>query len=102
MLKRNKQVIIRLTDKEYETLHTKADTAGISMNLFIRRLIDGCKIRPRPPDSYKELAREIAAVGNNLNQITHLANSTGYISPEQIQRVTALMSQIWQLVQERV
>ena len=102
MLIRKKKCTFRLTEEEYAKMCHKALTAGMKIEPFIRSLLDGCEIRPRPPDSYKELAREIAAVGNNLNQIAHLANSTGYISPEQIERVAILMSQIWKLVQERV
>lgn len=102
MLKRNKQVIIRLTESEYAALREKADAAGLKVSPLIRRLIEGCEVRPRPPDSYKDLARELSAIGNNINQITHLANSTGYVSRAQIEQLTSLMAQVWQLVQERI
>ena len=49
------------------------------MEPFLRALVSGCTIRERPPDSYKALAAQVAAVGNNLNQLTRLANSTGKI-----------------------
>lgn len=102
MLKRNKQVIIRLTEHEYAALRKKADAAGLKVSPLIRRLIESCEVRPRPPDSYKDLARELAAIGNNINQITHLANSTGYASRAQIEQLAGYMAQVWQLVQERV
>lgn len=102
MLKRNKQVIIRLTESEYAALRKKANAAGLKVSPLIRCLLSGCEIRPRPPDSYKDLARELSAIGNNINQITHLANSTGYVSRSQIEQLAGYMAQVWQLVQERV
>lgn len=101
MLKRNKQVIIRLTEREYAALREKADAAGLKVSPLIRRLIEGCEVRPRPPDSYKDLAREIAAVGNNINQAVHLANCKGYLSREQIEYLSVQMAQIWRLVREQ-
>ena len=102
MLKRNKQVIIRLTESEYAALREKADAAGLKVSPLIRRLIEGCEVKPRPPDSYKDLARELAAIGNNINQAVHLANSTCYISRTQIEYLSDQMTEVWRLVQERV
>lgn len=79
MLKRQKQVTVRFTEKEYIQLKSKCDAAGMKMEPFLRALVSGCTIRERPPDSYKALAAQVAAVGNNLNQLTRLANSTGKI-----------------------
>lgn len=101
MLKRNKQVIIRFTDSEYTDLRNKADAAGLKMSPLIRQIITGCEIKPRPPDCYKDLVREIAAIGNNINQITHLANSTGYVSRTQVEKLAELMKEIWRLVREQ-
>lgn len=72
------------------------------MEPFVRSLVDGCEIKPRPPDSYKDLARELSAIGNNLNQIAHIANRTGQVTQRQLQQATDLMRQIWTLVQERI
>jgi len=101
MLKRNKQVIIRLTEGEYAALRDKANAAGLKISPLIRRMINDCTIKPRPPDSYRELVREIAAVGNNVNQIAHLANSIGSVSEMQVWETTELLRQIWRLVQEK-
>ena len=79
MLKRQKQVTVRFTEEEYHQLKNKCDAAGMKMEPFLRALVSGCTIRERPPDSYKALAAQVAAVGNNLNQLTRLANSTGKI-----------------------
>lgn len=77
MLKRQKQVTVRFTEEEYHQLKNKCDAAGMKMEPFLRALVSGCTIRKRPPDSYKALAAQVAAVGNNLNQLTRLAKSYG-------------------------
>ena len=102
MLKRQIKVTFRLTPAEYESLVAKAAAAGLSREAFLRTLLEGCQIRPRPPDSYKDLARDLASIGNNINQIAHTANSSGTISYAQAQQAAALMRQVWRLVEERV
>ena len=59
-----------------------------------------CTLRERPPDSYKALATQVAAIGNNLNQLTRLANSTGKIENAQIAEANRMMQRIWQIMRE--
>ena len=66
-----------------------------------KRQVSGCTIRERPPDSYKALAAQVAAVGNNLNQLTRLANSTGKIENAQLAEASRIMQRIWQFMQEK-
>ena len=100
MLKRQKQVTVRFTGEEYRQLKSKCDAAGMKMEPFLRVLVSGCTLRERPPDSYKALASQVAAIGNNLNQLTRLANSTGKIENAQIAEANRLMQRIWQLMRE--
>lgn len=100
MLKRQKQVTVRLTEKEYIQLKSKCETAGMKMEPFMRALVSGCTLRERPPDSYKALAAQVAAIGNNLNQLTRLANSTGKIENAQLAEANRMMQRVWQLVRE--
>lgn len=79
MLKRQKQVTVRFTEEEYHQLKNKCDAAGMKMEPFLRALVSGCTIRERPPDSYKSLAAQVAAVGNNLNQLkSRCGNGDGF------------------------
>lgn len=100
--KRNIRISVRLNRQEHQMLKEKCRQTGLTIEGLVRSLISDCEIRPRPPNSYKDLARELAAIGNNINQITHLANSTGYVSRAQIEQLAGYMAQVWQLVQERV
>jgi len=47
------------------------------------------------------LAAQVAAVGNNLNQLTRLANSTGKIENAQLAEASRIMQRIWQFMQEK-
>ena len=100
MLKRQKQVTVRFTEEEYRQLKNKCDTAGMKMEPFLRALVSGCALRERPPDSYKALAAQVAAIGNNLNQLTRLANSTGKIENAQLAEANRMMQRVWQLMRE--
>lgn len=44
---------------------------------------------------------QVAAAGNNLNQLTRLANSTGKIENAQLAEANRIMQCIWQFMQEK-
>ena len=102
MLKRQKQLTVRFTDEEYAALKGKADIAGMKMEPFVRQLVEGYTIKPRPPDSYVRLSQQVAAVGNNLNQLAHIANATGKVSDLSLQQAQQLMEEIWELLAENI
>lgn len=102
MLKRQKQLTVRFTDEEYAALKGKADIAGMKMEPFVRQLVEGCTIKPRPPDSYVKLSQQVAAIGNNLNQLAHIANATGKVSDHSLQQAQRLMEEIWELLAENI
>ena len=102
MLKRQKQLTVRFTDEEYAALKGKADIAGMKMEPFVRQLVEGYTIKPRPPDSYVRLSQQVAAIGNNLNQLAHIANATGKVSDHSLQQAQRLMEEIWELLAENI
>ena len=48
-----------------------------------------------PNATYIKLIKELSAVGNNLNQIAHLANATGKITEDQWKETHQLLEKIW-------
>ena len=97
---RTKKLTLRLSSAEYAHLQAQAQAAGMKMEPLIRRLIMGADIRPRPPDCYAALLRELSAIGNNINQIAHLANARANVSGEEIRQAAALARSAWQLVRD--
>lgn len=100
MRKRDRHVSIWMSEQEYRHLKKQADMAGMKVDPFIRNLVTGVQLRPRPPDAYAALLRELSAIGNNVNQIAYWANARGSISEADIHDAAALVRQVWQLVKE--
>ena len=98
MRSRQNGVLIYLSDTEKQHLVKQAALAGVNVGAFIRKLIMGKEIRPRPPDEYVRLLREINAIGNNINQIAHIANARQYISEDKIETVLQMQNDIMRLV----
>ena len=80
---------VRVTPKEHAHLKKQADNAGLKMEPFIRKLIMGTEIRPRPPDEYRRILFELSAIGNHVNQIAHIANAERHISTEKLNEAVA-------------
>lgn len=102
MRNRNYIVVVHLNDKDLTHLNQQTTFTGLCRESFIRDAIAGISIRPKRPDSYHELARELAYIGNNINQLAYIANYSATVSSEQIQQVQNRMEEVWQLVLENV
>ena len=71
---------------------------GLSVSVLIRKLIVGVQLRPRPPDEYTKLLRELSAIGNNINQIAYWANAQKSIHEAEIIDAVQLVRKAWELV----
>lgn len=100
MLKRQKQVSLRLTEKEYALLCKKAKAAYLKREPYIRRLIENCHIVPRRPDEYLPLVKDISVVGKRINEIAHEANRTCYVTKVQFTELEQLLRKLLQMVDE--
>ena len=81
---RNHFVGLWLDEKEYGHLNEQCSVTGLSISALVRKLIAGTQLRPRPPDQYAALLRELSAIGNNINQIARKANETNSIYADDI------------------
>ena len=95
---RTTAVLVRLSQKEKEHLKSQAAACALKMEPYIRKLIMGKEVRPRPLDEYVRLLREINAIGNNINQIAHIANAEQRISEDKIETVLQMQNDIMRLV----
>ncbi|MFR3921660.1 MAG: relaxase/mobilization nuclease domain-containing protein [Dysosmobacter welbionis] len=74
-MKPYKTITLRLDAAHYARLTETARTAGLKIEPMLRQLIMGVNLRPRPPDTYAALLRELNAIGNNVNQLAYQANA---------------------------
>lgn len=95
-----KRITLRLNATEYAHLRRQAEATGLKMEPLIRQLIMGVTLRPRPPDEYAALLRELSAIGNNVNQLAHQANARGEATQAEIDGAVGLVRQAWRLVKD--
>ena len=69
MTERDTAILVRLSQKEKSFLKKQADLCGLKMEPYIRRLIAGKEVKPRPPEEYYKILKELNYIGNNINQI---------------------------------
>ena len=98
MRERNHFVGVWLDDKEYIHLNQLCTTSGLSASAVLRQILSGTQLRPRPPDQYTALLRELSAIGNNINQIAHWANAARSIREPEIVEAAILAHKAWELV----
>ena len=99
MRENEKTMTLRLNAAEYAHLCQQAEAAGLKKEPFVRTLIMGVNLRPRPPDEYAEIRRQLAAIGNNINQIARAVNARGFATKEEIAVITAAQEMIWTIAE---
>ena len=100
MRTRNHHISIWLTAQELEHLKGQSKESGLGMDPFIRQPIMGVQLRPRPPDTYAALLRELNAIGNNVNLLPFQANARGEATQEEIHEAARLVREAVQLVRD--
>jgi hypothetical protein len=81
------QYLVRLSDEEKVQVEARAISLGVKVQtLFVESVLHGgvATVSERH-QLYRELTavrRLVAALGNNVNQLARIANSTGYLEPE--------------------
>ena len=98
MRKRDHFVGIWLDNKEQNHLDQLCTATGFNASTLIRKLIAGTQLRPRPPDQYAALLRELYAIGNNINQIAYWANAQKSIRESEIVDAAVLARRAWEIV----
>ena len=100
MRKRNRHVSVWMTEQEYRHLKKQAEKAGLGIDPFIRNLVAGVEIKPRPPEKYAALLRELSGIGNNINQLAYCANARGSAREEEIEKAAELAREAWRAVKD--
>ena len=100
MRKRMIKISVRLNEQEHTHLKRLSEITGLKMEPLIRKLILGQEIRPRPPENLAALLRQMSAMGNNINQIAKVANSSKFIRSEDIEEIQKMQDELWQDIKE--
>lgn len=74
MTNRTTTFTVRVTPDELDHITKQTDATGLSKSELARRAIFGLSIKTRKPVADTEALRELAAMGNNLNQLAKAIN----------------------------
>lgn len=88
MRKRESRVYVHLTDTELARLNNLVVTSALSREAYMRRacLEDGAFVIV-DPELLKKIYAEINRLGNNINQVAHLANANKNITDAELRQV---------------
>ena len=68
------------------------------MTAIISKLIMGYDIKPLNTDELLRIYKELNHIGNNINQIAHIANCENHLSADKINEADELMNKVWECV----
>lgn len=69
--------VIHMSDEQWERAKTLAKGSGRSISAYFSSLLDLKIPKPLPPDVYRHIYRELAGIGNNINQMARLSHAKG-------------------------
>lgn len=98
------QFKLHLTDGEMDLLVKKADSCGLSMTAFLRRLITYGRIIHivADNDAIRGLTRELNKIGTNINHIACIVNSTHCFDSIQYQKLEDAYENLFEIIENRV
>lgn len=77
---KNYRVNIKMSTSEYYILKARVKESGVSLSEYSREILSKGFIKQRMPLEILDLIRKLCGMANNLNQIAHKANLSGYNS----------------------
>lgn len=95
MKSRTYKKLLRLNQTERNRLVYLSKSTGLNQEQVLRQALMNAPLLERPTSDYIKVIRQVSALGNNLNQITHVANMAGAISNSDLQEARKIMEQIW-------
>lgn len=89
--KQPKQISFRVSESEYLNLERSAKVLNISVPAFVKKKAQGARVvAPKiNPDDSKEMARQLAALGNNVNQLAKRVNQIEFADKDTQERLSA-------------
>jgi hypothetical protein len=90
---RSKQLNIRLTETEIESLQKKIKKSKLSQSEYIRKSILEKNIIVI--DEIKGLMVELKRVGNNLNQVTRMINTGEVKDSKELEQIKSNLEIVW-------
>lgn len=100
--KRTKLIGIKVTEKEYSEIESKAVSAKLRISAYGRAAMLNAKIRESPisEETAKTIALNLGRIGSNINQIARKCNMGDKVRLEEIRTLRKALEGIWGVVFE--
>ena len=104
-LRHKHQIMLRLTDTEYEIVYESAKAANLPLAEYVRKQVMKQKVIAKYEivadlPELKELIAEFGKIGSNLNQIARHFNSGGIHSQEMRKAIDQSVARIYEMKYE--
>lgn len=97
---RTNRITIRLSDSETEWLKDAAWQSRMSQAEFIRSRVFQKKVPEMPAELkniFQRLDYSLSKIGNNINQIARVANTSGYTNTAALRKLDSMMEDLMDL-----
>lgn len=81
-------------------MNRQVAAGSLNREEYLRSLILGKEIHPRPCAHHAELIRQVAGLCNNANQLAHRANSTGVAGQQSVDEMMRIAKEVWREIKE--
>lgn len=100
MRKRNHVIPLHLNKQELEYLEAQVKLSGQPREEYLRTLIMGAQVRPKPCIHHADLLHKVSGLCNNANQLARVANTYGVADTTSVTEMTAIAQQVWEEVKK--
>jgi hypothetical protein len=93
MRKREKQIVIRLSEQELEQVKTQVRKSGMSQQDYLIRAITNREIINT--EGMRAVVPELKRIGNNVNQIARSCNEGNQATFEEVSEIERGLDEVW-------
>lgn len=95
--KENRQIKFRVSDDEFQKLEQMAIDSGMSVPAFVKKKAEGLRmVAPKiDREGAFEIARQLRAIGNNVNQLSKRANEGKEVPKRELKDIEKELHSLW-------
>lgn len=100
MRNRNKQIVIRMSEDEYNTIKSKVAESGLTQQEYLIAALSEKEIIHRELGDLNPLIYEMKRQGANLNQIAKILNERGFVDYGSLAKLFEEVAKTWQSLRQ--
>lgn len=94
-------VRFRLPEDEYRYFIEQVNRSCLNHNKYLRTLVMGHKISPRPCEHHGEILSELSELSNAAQRLLYSASQRDGIDQERVDELRAILNKTWMLISEK-